>query len=176
MLFGPDKTKNDRGVVRTKSLFYELSYGNTEHVIFNLKDEDQVVDGKTFVSLPNLYRSLVANDPTEYTFAIAVFGYWDIWDYIRKSPPLKSHVAKWRREVEVRIKSEAIQIIAKEAKEGGRSSFTAAKLLLDRGWLEKEEASKAKAKLAAKEEEEMNKAAIDLMGEDAVRLGLKRMN
>ena len=176
MLFGPDKTKNEMGVVRTKSLFYELSYTDTTHVIFVLKDEDQEVNGKTYVSLGKLYRSLVANDPTEYTFAIAVFGYWDIWDTIRKSPQIKSHVAKWRREVEVKIKSEAIQIIAKEAKEGGRSSFTAAKLLLDRGWLEKEEAAKAKRKLAEKEEEEMNKAAIDLMGEDAARLGLKWMN
>lgn len=176
MLFGPEKTKNEKGVVRTKSLFYELSYGNTEHVIFVLKDEDQEVDGKTYVSLAKLYRSLVANDPTEYTFALAVFGYWDIWDTIRNSTQLKPYVKKWKTEVEVKIKSEAIQIIAQEARGAGRSSFTAAKLLLDRGWLEKEEASKAKAKLAAKEEEEMNKAAIDLMGEDAVRLGLKRMN
>lgn len=176
MLFSPSLTKNSKGVVRTKSLFYELSYADTSDVLFTLKDEDQVVEGRTFTSLAKLYRSLVATDPTEYTFAIAVFGYWDIWDTIRNAPNIKTHVAKWRKEVEVKIKSEAIQLIAQEAKGGGRSSFTAAKLLLDRGWLEKEEASKAKRKLLEKEEEELNKAALAELSEDAARLGLKRIN
>jgi len=176
MLFDLTKTKTENGVVRTKSLFYELSYDNTEHVLFTLKNDDLDHNGRTYTSLSKLYRSLAAQDPTEYTFAMAVFGDWDVWDKIRNAPQLRPYVTKWRKEVEIKIKSQAIKIIAEEAMGGGRSSFTAAKLLLDRGWIEKEAASKSKAKLEAKEEEEMDREAMKLLSEDAERLGLKRIN
>tara|TARA_R110000782_G_scaffold265611_1_gene359467 strand:- start:71 stop:430 length:360 start_codon:yes stop_codon:yes gene_type:complete len=116
--------------------------------------------------------SLVPNDPTEYEFAMQVFSSWDCWTAICKSPPLKPHIDKWRKEAEVKVKSQAIQSIAEEMKSGGRSSFSAAKLLLEKGWLDKDNASKAKAKLQAKEEE-INKEALSLLTEDAHRLGIK---
>jgi len=173
MLFGPEHTKTVKGVVRTKSLFYELSYGELDHVIFTLKDEDVAHNGNVYVSIAKLYRSLVPQDPTEYTFAMAVFGNWHVWEVIREAPQLKPYVTRWRREAEIKIKSEAILAIATEMKEGGRSSFTAAKLLLERGWLEKDTASKAKQKLQEKEDEEMGKEALSLLSEDAARLGIK---
>ena len=58
-------------------------------------------------------------------------------------------------------------------KEGGRSSFSAAKLLLDKGWLDKESATIAKTKLKAKETDDQNKEALALLSEDAERLGIK---
>jgi hypothetical protein len=176
MLFDTSKTKSDNGVVRTKSLFYELSYDNTEHVLFTLKDQDLDHNGRTYTSLSNLYRSLVPQDPTEYTFAMAVFGNWHVWDTIRNAPQLKPHVKKWRNEAEVKIKSEAIKAIALEAQSGGRSAFTAAKLLLERGWIEKEEVAKAKQKLLEKEEEELDKEAMRQLSADAERLGLNKFN
>lgn len=176
MLFDTSKTKTDNGVTRTKSLFYELSYEDTQHVLFTLKDEDLEHNGRTYTSLPNLYRNLVPIDPTEYTFAMAVFGNWHVWDKIRNAPQLKPYVKKWREEAEVKIKSEAIKAIALEATSGGRSSFTAAKLLLERGWIEKEAASKAKQALMAKEEEDMDREAMKLLSEDAERLGLNKFN
>lgn len=176
MLFGFDYTKTSKGVVRTKSLFYELSYENLESVIFTLKDEDVEKDGKTYVSLANLYRTLVPQDPTEYTFAMTVFGNWHVWDVIRSAPQLRPYVARWRKEAEIKVKSEAIKAIAEEMKSGGRSSFTAAKLLLERGWIEKESASKAKQQLQEKEDEEMNREAVKLLNEEAERLGLNKLN
>lgn len=173
MLFGPEYTKTVKGVIRTKSLFYELSYADPVHVIFTLKDNDVDHNGRTYVSLANLYRSLVPQDPTEYTFAMTVFGNWHVWEVIREAPQLKPYITRWRREAEVKIKSEAIAAIATEMKEGGRSSFTAAKLLLERGWLEKDTTSKAKQKLQEKEDEEMGKEALSLLSEDAARLGIK---
>ena len=56
------------------------------------------------------------------------------------------------------------------------SSFTAAKLLLERGWIEKEPASKSKQKLQEKEEQDMDTAAMKMLDEEAKRLGLKRFN
>ena len=176
MLFDTSKTKSDNGIVRTKSLFYELSYDSPEHVIFTLKDHDVDHNGRTYVSISNLYRSLVPQDPTEYTFAMAVFGNWHVWNTIRNAPQLRPYVKRWREEAEVKIKSEAIKAIAEEMQNGGRSSFTAAKLLLERGWIEKEDASKAKQKLREKEEEELNTEAMKQLSEDAERLGLKRFN
>tara|TARA_R110000868_G_scaffold166543_1_gene400555 strand:- start:73 stop:603 length:531 start_codon:yes stop_codon:yes gene_type:complete len=157
----------------TKGLFYESSYENTANVIFTLKPDDIEVRGHTYVSLNKLYVSLCAADPTEYTFSQVVFSSWDIWDTLRRSPYLKNEVARWRREVEVRIKSEAIRAIADEMKTGGRSSFSAAKLLLDRGWLDSDTASAAKSKLQKKEEDDLNKEAMSQLSDDAERLGLK---
>lgn len=176
MLFGTDFTKTIKGVVRTKSLFYELSYDKPDFVIFTLKDKDLEHKGRTYVSISNLYRSLVPQDPTEYTFAITVFGSWYVWEVIREAPQLKVYVTRWRREADIKIKSEAIMAIAEEMKTQGRSSFTAAKLLLERGWIEKEPASKAKQKLIDKEEQDMDRHALSLLDEEAERLGLKRIN
>ena len=75
MLFGTKYTKTIKGVVRTKSLFYELSYTDPTHVIFTLKDDDVEHNGKTYISIANLYRSLVPQDPTEYTFAMTAVSY-----------------------------------------------------------------------------------------------------
>jgi len=176
MLYGTKYTKTIKGVVRTKSLFYELSYTDPTHVIFTLKDDDVDHKGRTYVSIANLYRSLVPQDPTEYTFAMTVFGNWHVWEVIREAPQLKPYITRWRREAEIKIKSEAIASIASEMKQGGRSSFTAAKLLLERGWIEKEAASKSKQKLQDKEEQDMDREALKLLGEEAERLGLNKLN
>jgi hypothetical protein len=61
-------------------------------------------------------------------------------------------------------------------KSNGRSSFSAAKLLLDKGWLDKDSAAQANKKLKAKEEEEQNKEALSILSEDAERLGLNKLN
>ena len=116
---------------------------------------------------------MVPNDPTEYEFALTVFGSWDVWSRIRKSPELVKEYKKWRAEADIKIKSQAIKSIAEEMVSNGRSSFSAAKLLLDRGWLEKDTASKAKEKLDAKEQEEEDRLALRLIGDDASRLGIK---
>lgn len=172
MLFGPEYTKTIKGVVRTKSLFYELSYTDPEHVIFTTKEEDIERNGKTYISLSKLFCSLVPQDPTEYTFAMTVFGSWHVWEVIREAPQVSLHYKRWKREAEIKVKSEAIKAIAEEARSGGRSSFTAAKLLLERGWIDKEPTSKTKQKLQEKEEQEMDREALRLLSEEAERLGL----
>ena len=176
LLFKPDTFRTIKGVVRTKSLFYELSYDNPEHVLFTTKEEDVDRNGTTYLSLHKLFTSLVPQDPTEYTFAMTVFGSWYVWEVIREAPQVKPFVARWRREADIKVKSQAIVAIAEEMTEGGRSSFTAAKLLLERGWIEKEPASKSKQKLQEKEEQDMDTAAMKMLDEEAERLGLKRFN
>ena len=173
MLFNETQLRTSQGKLRTRSLFWELSYFEPEHVIFTLRENDLEKNGKTYTSLRKLYLSYCVSDPTEYTFAWAVFGSWDTWQQLSRSNYVKKEIESWRKEVEVKIKSEAIRSIASEMRDGGRSSFGAAKLLLERGWLDDKNASKAKEKLKAKEEEELNKEALSLLSEDAERLGIK---
>lgn len=176
MMFPRSALCTDVNKVRTKSLFYETSYGDLTWVLFTLKEDDVEAHGKVFLSLRKLYLSLVPSDPTEYEFAQTVFGSWTIWEKISKSPLIRNDVAEWRREVEIKIKSIAIKSIAEEMKNGGRASFGAAKLLLEKGWLEKDVASDAKKKLKAVEEEKQNTEALKMLEEDAERLGLRRPN
>jgi len=173
MMFSTDQLKGSNGKPRTKSLFYELSYDDPSLSLFTFKSDDIEAHGQHFLSLQKLYLSLAPNDPTEYEFAQTVFGSWDIWQTLSKAPVIKVHVSRWRNEVEVKVKSEAIRAIAEEMKTGGRSSFSAAKLLLDKGWLDKESATIAKTKLKAKETDDQNKEALALLSEDAERLGIK---
>jgi len=172
-MFSSDQLKAKSGKVRTKSLFFELSYDDPSDAIFTLKDADHEAHGKHYMSLQKLYLSIVPNDPTEFEFSQAVFGSWDIWQTISNSPYIKHHIDRWRKEVEVRIKSQAIRAIAEEMQTGGRSSFSAAKLLLEKGWLDKDTASQAKKKLKAKEQQDEDKQALSLLSEDAQRLGIK---
>ena len=176
MMFSIDKLKAANGKTMTKRLFYELCYTDPSQAVFTLKERDIVVRGKNFLSLQQLFLSLVPNDPTEYEFAMTLFGSWEVWLDFNKSPVLRPFITRWRKEAEVKVKSEAIKAIAEEMRSGGRSSFGAAKLLLDRGWLDKEAASQAKRKLQEKEEEEMNKEALLTLNEDAERLGLNKLN
>jgi len=176
MMFSTSQLKGSNGKPRTKSLFYELSYDDPSLSLFTFKSDDIEAHGQHFLSLQKLFLSMAPSDPTEYEFSQAVFGSWDVWQTISNAPTIKVHVARWRKEVEVKVKSEAIRAIAEEMKTGGRSSFSAAKLLLDKGWLDKDTASVAKGKLKAKEDDDMNKEALSLLSEDAERLGLNKLN
>jgi len=133
----------------------------------------QGANGVTYLSLRKLYLSMIPNDPTEYEFAQTVFGSWDVWSAIKKSTFIKKDYELWRKEGIVKIKSMAIQAIAEEMRSNSRSSFSAAKLLLEKGWLDKDSASNAKKKLDAKEQEEEDRQALRLIGDDASRLGIK---
>lgn len=172
-LFEREQLVNSVGHTRIKSLFLELSYDNNQFHIFTLKDSDVVNNNKKLLSIKRLYLDYVANDPTEYTFAMAVFGTWDIWDTIRRNAQIRRHYAKWKEEAEVKIKSEAIRSIANEMREGGKSSFTAAKLLLERGWIEKVSPHDRKTNKQKLEEEALDRQAMQMLSQDAERLGLK---
>lgn len=174
-MFQPEQLKATNGKNRIAQLFYELTYEDTTYAVFTTKDEDyQTPDGRHLYSLKKLFLAISVNDPTEYTFAQTVFGNWNHWMSISKSPITGKMVSEWRDELVVKIKSNAIRHIASEMINiESKNSFQAAKLLLDKGWLEKEVASQAKKKLEEKKNEEENQHALKLIGDDAARLGLK---
>lgn len=104
-----------------------------ENVHFHLGDEDRVINGKYVFSLKKLYLS--CTDPTEYEFATRFLGGWDHWQAFSKSYCLEGHIEDWRKELEIRLRSQALKAITEMAQEpGNKNAYAANKLLLDKGW------------------------------------------
>ena len=170
-LFDATFTKNDSGAVMTKALFYELSYNDTTHVIFTLKDKDiELPNGRPAVALSQKFIDLCTMDPTEYEFASVIFGSWEIWERISNAPSVKPHVAKWRKEATIRRKAMAFKAVVSEVSEGGRSSFTAAKYLIEENW--KDQGQTKDGRAARKEVRETASAAYE---RSAISEDLKRL-
>ena len=101
-LFDMSIFKTEKGVVRTQTLFYELSYSDLDYVVFTLKEHDtETTCGRPLKSLHRLFVDLTVADASEYTFAQYVFGSWDVWQKLQSSPMLQKHISKWRLEADV---------------------------------------------------------------------------
>ena len=122
----------DNGNFLTYALFYE--YRATHIVdfqsqIFNLKEDDY----KGTYSLKKIYLSF--NDPTEYSFAIAVFGNWKYWKRLQSSSFLQLHLEEWREEMEIKLRSKGIDIqVGIAGDDLHKSQAAASKWLADKGW------------------------------------------
>jgi hypothetical protein len=142
-MYSLSQLKTDNGIIRTKSLFYELSYDDPDFALFTLKEEDIVMpNGKSATALGKLYIAFATMDPTEYQFANAVFGSWEVWEKMQTTVPLKKHIDKWRREAEVKRKSMAFESVV---------NFTAAKFLINEEWKSKEDGRTARKEKNAKD-------------------------
>lgn len=154
------KFRGEQGHWITKRLFFEeTKTDERNYAIFTLKDDDHTVDGVVYKSLKKLYLSY--NDITEYEFATNELGGWKHWKLLQASTFLKDHVAEWREELEVRLRSSAVKAIL------GMDSYHAKKYISDRGWegvigkgrpskaaVEKETKQQAKIKVAVMEDYE----------------------
>lgn len=165
-MFSTDILKDHVGAFRTVSLFVGYNTSNLEPIL-TLQEEDQVVNGTVYPSLQKIYLSY--DDPTEYQFALDVFGSWRAWKRISSSTKIAEHVTRWREEAEIRARSEALQSLRETAVNEGPRGVGAAKYLAERGW-------EKRAGRPSKEEVERQKrihagisAALD---EDAERMGI----
>lgn len=168
-LFGFDITKNDIGVIRTKSLFYELSYADPSHAVFTMKETDtETSEGRPLVSFSKTFIELTVDDPTEVTFADTVFGSWAVWDKIRNADKrIVANIESSRHEATIRRKSLALRTIVKEVESQGRGAMSAAKYLLEEPWVVAKDGRKKRASAL-----ETAKEAFDREGlsEDIKRL------
>lgn len=135
-LFTMDQLKTSNGIIRTKSLFYEFCYENPEHAVLTLKDHDCTTsDGKPLISLSQKFIELTVDDPTEVTFADAVFGSWAVWEKLMNSDSrFTRKLEAWRKEATVRRKALAFNVLVNEVRTNGKGSLGAAKYLLEEGW------------------------------------------
>lgn len=113
----------------TQGLFLEINY-DTKYAVYTLDEEDKTYKDVVYPSLRKLY--LQCEDPTEYTFAKKHLLGWDHWQRLCANKVLNDHFTKWRDELEISIRSAAIQSIMEES--AGDKGFQAAKWLADRGW------------------------------------------
>jgi hypothetical protein len=140
---------------RTKALFYEFGVG--EHTILTLGDH---IEG--YPSLRTLYVNMCTDDPSEYVFAVTVFGDVQFWERLKKAPWMPAYVEAWKHESEIKRKSMAFDTIMKEVKEDGKSSFQAAKYLIEEPW-RKGAVERRKTKASARD-------AFDSVRDDVNRL------
>jgi len=143
-MFNHEQLYNDKGVARTKSLI--VDFGANPDNILCLHDTS-----KPFPALRPLFLKMVADDPTEAVFALAVFGSIQFWEKLQKSPILKPHIKKWRHEADVERKSIAFRYIVKEVEEDGKNAFQAAKYLITEPWKSKTKEVKEDSLVSTKE-------------------------
>lgn len=167
-----NKFRNASGVRHIRGLFWELAL-NKYSCLYTLRREPREVkfpNGEIKI-LPSIMTAyLDCMDPTEYEFANKYFEDYEHWELISNSPFLAEYVAKWRKELKVKIRSEAYKQIAQEAFLGGRNSFQANKYLVDGEFSQTPKKSKA----TLKEEEALADAVNSdkQIFDDLIRLGV----
>lgn len=110
-----------------QALFYETTMSDRPHCKFTLKDYDHA-------GYPSLYRLYMeTNDPTEYLFATQHLGGWEHWERLSEAAFFRPYVDRWRRELELRYRAEALKNIHEIANGNSRDRLTANKILAQ-GW------------------------------------------
>lgn len=148
-----NKFKGKMGHYMLKSLFWEnhayLNFRGSEiEPLYTLKDNDHTVeieavqpDGsvrqtrKTYPSLYKLYMQ--EEDLTEYDFAKKHLDSWAHWQLLQSKDWFQEYILRWRTELELKLRSEAMKAIIDEARVGGRNSYDAKKYILAKGWIDK---------------------------------------
>ena len=96
---------------------------------------------------------LEMEDPTEYKPALKLVGSWREWERIKRDwPTFRSHIKDWVEELDVKLKSKAVEQINKLAFES--DNYQANKWLAEEGYNKRQGAgrpSKAEKERAAKE-------------------------
>lgn len=124
------KFKNDIGAHLLNALFYEMVNADKSSVLYTLKDTDHA-------GYPSLYRLYMeADDPTEYTFALANLDGWAHWEKLTECGWFKPLVARWRRELEIRFRARALLNIRAVAGSEGKDAYQANKFLVSGQWKE----------------------------------------
>ncbi len=127
---------------------------------------DPTTSSKPIFKLSDWRRKYVSiADPTEYRSAMALIGDWDHWQLLVSNPVFFKHLNEWRKEVEVKVRSEAVLQIVKQA--NSPKGTPAAKWLAEGGWIEKK-----KGKKESEESEHIEKEMRQKVASDAKRLGL----
>lgn len=159
--------KSKWGVWNTRKLFREFAGIGAPYC---LTEYDK--DGST--SLKRLY--LECADITEYEFAKRYLGGMSHWLALCECKWFKVHLYDWRKELELKIRSEALKRVIQEGRSGGKSAFSANRFIVERGYLTKEE-KQAQPKRGRPSKEEIKNEAKRLHELDNTLLeGLKVLN
>jgi hypothetical protein len=132
-------------------LFFEQTGADKSTVMYTLKDTDHS-------GYPSLYRLYMeTDDPTEWEFSQRYLDGWEHWEMLTRCAWFKPFIERWRKELELRMKSKSLAKIKAEAKTGSKESFMANKYLLEKGWEPKETKGRGRPS-----KDEINKAAEEI--------------
>lgn len=141
----------------TSGLFKETAHHDIEIVpTFSLK-----IWGKRYVEI---------GDPTGYAAAMELVGDWEHWNVLKNNPTLKPYFAQWDKELEIKLRSNAILSMVKHSKsDKGQAS---AKWLAEAGFKGQEKLDKRK-KDNRKQLEDIENEVVSKVKGDMERLGIK---
>lgn len=111
----------------TQALFWEM-VDDKSTVVYTLKDRDHQ-------GFPSLYRLYMAeNDPLEWAFSQKYLDGWEHWEMLSASGFFKPYITRWRYELELKLRSEALARAMVDAQSGSKTAQMSNKLLIQRGW------------------------------------------
>ena len=122
--------KDVKGRYIVQGLFLEDSY-NTDLSVYTFDGGDKLYKGSLYPSLKRLY--LEQGDVTEYEFAKKYCYDWPHWERLCKNAVVGRHIATWREELYLSLRSEGIATLIDLAVND--KSYQAAKYLADEGWV-----------------------------------------
>ncbi len=124
--------RNNQGTLILSGLFIES--GRPEFAIYSVGHQDKTLNGKTYPSLYQLYIQM--SDVTEYVFATTYFETYQHWAQLCETEFFKDHIKEWRKELELKVKSEAlIEIIEQSQSVDPRKRLEAAKYLYEKVYI-----------------------------------------
>lgn len=131
-----------------KPLILEFSRDeDRDRVLYTLKDEDV---SPTIRSLKRLYME--QDDISEYTFATLYFYNFDHWERLTHLYWFTPFITKWRRELEVKIRSKALSKLVEISKGDSNQAAAVNKYLLEGKWKDKQGNIKPKKFATSKKE------------------------
>lgn len=146
------KFRNSTNGRYLKGLFYETTLADKSSVLYTLKDWDH----EGYPSLYRLYMEM--DDLTEFEFSRAHLDGWEHWEMLCNCEWFKPYVERWRKELTLKTQARALNALKAEAESSSKNAFAANKLLLERGWVPKED-SKGRGRPS---KDEVRKAADDI--------------
>lgn len=124
-----NKFKNSMGTYLLKGLFFEENVSDRAQVLYTLKDYDHPN------GYPSLYRLYIAvSDPTEYRFANQYLDGFPHWEMLTRCSWFQPYLARWRRELALKIRSDALAEIIETGKKPSKDQLAANRFLLVGGW------------------------------------------
>lgn len=106
--------------------------------------------------ISNFHKTFVAiGDMTEYKAALKLVGSWQEWERLKRDwATFRSYIQEWKDELEVKLRSDAVEKIIELSSGEDSKALQAAKFLSESGWNKRAGAgrpSKAEKKRAARE-------------------------
>jgi len=119
----------------SKTWFYETTLPDTRNdlTLYSLKKRDHKVGGTTYKSLHKIYIEM--EDPTEYEFAMSVFGDFSVWENMCNLTWFKHHHHQMQKELVLKLKARTVKGMINDLNEG-KASYNAQKYLADAGYLD----------------------------------------